>query len=250
MSFTVLGLVLVLPVAVASAQSTVKYGIAFGLGMSNVAGDGWSTWSELAGADYNNRSMAGFAAGLFVRVPVGMRGVSLQPEVLYVTKGSNVDAPIITYPVLREPAEMVMRVRTDYVEIPLLVRYTLAEGKLATPHLIFGPMLAFKVSSKVKYKDYPAHIESLRTLLSEKDITNTKSLDYGLVLGGGVDIVIGKITSLTLDFRYTVGLIGVFEDGEFENIIHATAIPIFVDDRGKGLELKNRDLRIIVGLTF
>lgn len=99
----------------------------------------------------------------------------LQPEVLYSAEGAK-DAKL------------------DYIRIPVMFKYYIMEGL----NLQAGPEVAFKVAA-------------------ENDLFDaaTKSVDFGLGIGGGYDLTNG----LFFDIRYNLGLSNISENDtiDFKN---------------------------------
>lgn len=133
---------------------------------------------EEPGATFERKS--GWAAGLFVRFGIGP--LALQPEVLYVRRGSAVEGPTVA-----ESAELQM----DFVEVPVLLR--LGSGGTA---LYGGGYGALKVDAK-------AVSDSAELDLSSE----IEDFDYGVLFG--VSLGLGKFE---VEGRYTMGLQNLIKD--------------------------------------
>ena len=226
----------------ASAQSPIKFGIKAGLGMANVSGDGWDVASADL-TDIDNKYKVGFGFGVMAQIPLGESGLMLQPEAMYVMKGSKLEF------VGEEAAEydIEAKMKIDYIEIPVLIKYSFpTSGKIA-PALFAGPAVAFNVSSK--FETEGADAEALADEIPSGDIYNQKSIDFGIVFGGGIDFNLGERNKLVLDVRYTLGLMNAYDDvAEDEEIpdgeVEMTGL------EGAGLELKNSNIQFTVGFLF
>ncbi|HPC12030.1 MAG TPA: porin family protein, partial [candidate division Zixibacteria bacterium] len=128
-------------------------------------------------------SRVGFTAGAFLTYRVS-RQFAVQPEILYVAKGAEKDFFFYT-----------PEWATEYLEIPVLLKFDLMPAGPAHPNLFAGPALDFLLGSEFRVSDY-------RIDLSDY----TQSVDVGLVFGGGIDY-----GYFTFDARYTVGLIGMVD---------------------------------------
>jgi uncharacterized caspase-like protein len=105
-----------------------------------------------------------------------------------------------------EPGEITETL--NYLEIPVLARLTTpGQGKIK-PTLFAGPALAIYLGGKYKYEDqyeeYEGDIEELGI--------EPKSVDFGIVLGLGVDLSLGQ-GKLAFETRFTVGLASIDQYG-------------------------------------
>ena len=163
------------------------------MAIASVSGD------EIEGLD----SKIGLALGGFVDVPLGTNSpLSIRGEVGLVNKGAKA-----------EEGSATLKLNLDYIEVPVMVKYNIpVEGNLM-PNLFAGPVVGFLMSAKQKY-EFDGDEE-------EMDVKEfLKSTDFSLCFGGGVDIVMGTSSVLTLDVRYELGLTNVLDqdgDGELKN---------------------------------
>jgi len=123
-------------------------------------------------------TQTGFIAGFSLGLPIG-GPLSLQPEALYVQKGTGAGAST-TF--ISGDLEL------TYVEVPVLVRFDLPLPGIR-PFGVAGPMVAFKLECSVGGTD------------CGDDVPNQ---DYGVALGAGVRL--GGVLGLTFEGRYTWGL--------------------------------------------
>jgi hypothetical protein len=143
--------------------------------------------ANLTGGDvYNNSIKYAGNGGAFMRFT--LTGIfAVQPEVLFAMKGAKF-----------EIEDLKSEEKTNYIEIPLLVRVTMPnEGKMK-PSLFVGPAIGILLSNKI-------------TNGEEIDIKDaTKSSDIGLVAGAGVEYVLEK-SCVLIDARYEMGLTSIME---------------------------------------
>ncbi|MCX6834865.1 MAG: porin family protein [candidate division Zixibacteria bacterium] len=233
---TVILLVSLLLVATVTAESKLKFGIKAGAVMANMSGDGWDVIEEMDSVTIEKKSLMGVAGGLFVEFPLGTSGVSLQPELLYVAKGGKGETTL-------DDVTFTRKLKNDYIEVPVLVKYNFTSAGKASPFMFVGPVAAFNIASKVQDKNPPDDPS-----YGDFDIENAKSLDFGLTIGGGLGLAMGSSGKLTFDLRYTVGLGDAFKDvAEADFDENKTYI---VDDAGKALDFKNNDIRLMIGYAF
>jgi len=234
---SIIGIVVLMLAVTVSAQSQVKFGIKAGANMATMSGDGWDDLETLRSVSVEKKYLMGMAGGLFVELPLGTGVVSLQPEVLYVMKGAKAE-------VTEDGETYTEKLKNDYLEVPVLIKYNFTTAGSAKPFMFVGPVAAFNIASKIQVEDPPA----TDSTLGDFDIDNAKSLDFGLTIGAGLGLAMGQSGKLTFDLRYTIGLGDVFEDVEAGDIDEEKVY--IVDDEGKALDFKNSDIRLMVGFQF
>jgi hypothetical protein len=139
---------------VSTAQAQMRYGAKGGVSFGTTSGD--ST---------DNTYRTGLAAGAFFERPLGPR-LTLQPEVLFIQKGSKFDSSLVE-----------ASFRIDYLEVPVLVRYNLT----ANPGAFFvygGPAIAFKLKAR-SFADFGG------STVSEDVSDDVENVEWSLVAGGG-----------------------------------------------------------------
>lgn len=149
----------------------------------------------------------GFAGGAFLQVNVG-QSFSIQPEALYVAKGSEVDGDF--------------EVKLSYLEVPILLQYHIPAA-VVSPRLFAGPSLAFEMSCDLAQGGV--------SITCDEGDTQTKSADFGLVFGAGVDVPAGPVV-ITFDGRYDLGATNIEDSGDPDTSV------------------KNRSWQFFAGLGF
>ena len=156
-------------------RPTPKIGIKGGVNFSNFVIDDVS----------DKNAKAGLNLGLFAKLPVS-NGVSIQPELLYSSKGAKVS---YNNPLLGGE----YRFNLNYLELPVLAVFNL--GKNFNIHA--GGYAAYLTSANVKAEDNGSSNEELMSF-DEKQFNR---FDYGLVGGLGFDI-----KNVSIGARYNYGL--------------------------------------------
>lgn len=135
---------LVSAIALFGAVNAQTFGVKAGMNISN-----------LSNAD-DTKSLIGFNAGVFMNAPLAAN-FSIQPEVLYNTKGAKADGADLS-------------LNLDYISVPVMFQYN------ATPqfYLEVGPEFSFIVSSKAKSGGVTADVDKI-----------VEKFDIGLGLGAG-----------------------------------------------------------------
>jgi len=161
---------------------TPKFGIKGGLNLSNLYVDN---------ASDEHVKVAG-NIGLFAKLPIA-RGVSIQPELLYTSKGAKT-----TYNnVVQGSGEY--RFNLNYVELPVLLVFNVVKNF----NIHAGGYAAYLTSANVKnLRD--GTIQGFTDLNAD----SFNRVDYGLIGGIGVDI-----DRFTIGARYNYGLRQVGQSG-------------------------------------
>lgn len=156
--------------------------------------------------EYSGR--LGFGIGAVADRPLTDQ-IDLHAEPMYLQKGGKIK---------EGGNEAIFKVH--YFEIPILFRYNFQNDGSAKPYAMAGPSIGFLLSSKADIENGPE--------LDQKD--ETKSLDFGLAVGGGVKLPRGNKTFFA-EARYVLGLSNT-------------------NDESGESEVKNRGLIVLGGVTF
>lgn len=211
---TLATVLLLLPSIVpAQDQLEMEKGLMVGINFSNFKGDDSDSLE----------TKTGVAGGGFVRFNVSP-SVAIQPELLYSMKGAEFSELGVNF-----------RLKLTYLEIPVLLRFTIpTEGNVA-PALFAGPSVAFNISSKISADS--------AGISADVDIDNARSVDFGLVLGGAVTVGSGN-AKFFIEGRYNLGLTNAYEDVDSPGLFD------LVDLAGNAPDLKNSGFMIMVGVSF
>jgi hypothetical protein len=162
-----------------SAQSNLRFGPTVSLNFATLTG------KDVTG---NVGSKTGFSIGGFLNYHFAEM-FALQPELSFVMKGATATGNGVN-----------STITGNYIELPVLLKvYVPLAGRSPVKlNGYAGPALAINVAASVETQ--------AGGQTSNTDIKNqTKSVDLGLVFGGGVGFDIGKGV-LDLSLRYTLGL--------------------------------------------
>ena len=184
---------------------TPKFGIKGGVNLSNL---------YVNNVQDEHVKVAG-QVGFFAKLPL-TRGVSLQPELLYTSKGAKV-----TYDNLLQ-GKGEYRYNLNYVEVPLTLVFNIVKNF----NLHGGGYMAYLTSANVKNLN-----DGTITGFSDLRADNFHRVDYGLVGGLGVDI-----ENVTIGARYNYGMAEVGKSGSFSGDMTRNA--------------KNSSLSFFIGIAF
>ena len=194
-------------------EKKVHFGLKAGLNIADIDG----TISAFGmSEDFETDTRMGFCGGLFISFILN-EWFSIQPEILYSMKGQNDK--------IGDGA-----IELHYIDLPVLAKLTIPTQSIVTPTLFLGPVFSFNVNAKAK------------TLGNSVDIGEfIKTIDAAVTFGGGLDFTLGTVT-LTLDGRYTLGLVNVADFPS--NFLSYMGIP------SSSIDVKNRTISFMVGLGF
>lgn len=165
------------------------------------------------GGGANTDEQTGFVAGAFLRANISDR-FAVYPELAFVRKGGSWKT--VGYGTDPETGNLVDWTLTetalvDYVQlgVPVAVTIPLSSSGATFSRFYVGPFYGLQVGC-----NFTQELESTEVSASGTSPGNTevqdcsdwvKNFDYGLVLGGGVDLGLGQ-GALTGDVRYELGL--------------------------------------------
>jgi hypothetical protein len=89
----------------------------------------------------------------------------------------------------------------NYIQIPVLAKFTIPTNSSVSPYLFAGPMFSFKISCSVKDETANESFDCDEVFVSGVEV---KSLDIGFAIGGGVGFPVGS-GRLGFDVRYGRG---------------------------------------------
>lgn len=205
----ILALVLLLA-PTASAQETtagkMSFGIKGGLSISTLKGDSLTSLLEdmAHAADLpTKKSRIGAGFGAFFSYSV-TPAFAIQPELLYVQKGSKFDFA----------GGGTSTVRSAWLEIPVLLKLTpQVRGSKIVPAIFAGPFVGFTMSAEFQQSGFAEDVE-IPGDFDAKD--SLKSTDFGITFGGGLGYKLAK-GEILLDVRYDVGLTKFVKAGTFDS---------------------------------
>lgn len=170
----------------AAAADAQTIGFKLGASLANLSIDGTTGPTDWT---------TGFMGGGFVRFGFGRLGI--QPELLWVSKGAEMDM---------ETTED-ETIKIEYIAVPILLHLPLTYGSSFAPYIIAGPEFAFDMGCKST--DASGTVDCDSPDLA--DPFERESIDIGLSAGGGFAFAMGP-GALLLEGRYTWGLTDLTAD--------------------------------------
>jgi hypothetical protein len=203
---TLLAAAVALGVAEASAQAPLVPRYRFGVS----AGANIADMTETTGAD----TRTGAIIGGVLRVRLNAQ-FAFQPELYYSQKG-------VTGEFDDEGTTIDVELKNDYLEMPLLARWSpLTTGNIR-PFALGGPSLAVSLSCEAEGAS-----DGVSASVDCDEFADLNTFDLGALVGGGFEFPVGT-RAMSVGARYTFGFNEVFD----------------------GTDSKNRALTFLVGFTF
>lgn len=211
-----LGVALCLAAGSAAAQSRAAAGAEVGYSRADLIG---------GNADIVE-SKEGAITGVYLHFPVSPI-VSLRPELLFSLRGGRTVIGIAGSDDLATAD-----IELAYLELPVLARLVWPRGQVR-PAIFTGPSAALRLGCDILYIDAS---RAVRSTCGEEDDEDPapidddqmRSWDLGWVAGAALELYLTR-TTLSLQGRYTQGLRSVVNTG---------------------VDLKNRGVAVLFGLTF
>ena len=158
-----------------SNAQMLQFGVKGGVNFANY------TNGEIEGVDFNQ--VTSYHFGLVTELKL-LENLSLQPELLYSTQGSELGS-----------IDEQVKNELGYISLPVMAKFYLTTNRLS---IEAGPQFSFLVSER-----------------NELDTTDTNTFDFGI--GGGLSY---KITDgLFISGRYIAGLTEVKKEADAKNVL-------------------------------
>jgi len=237
-------LALTISVGPVAADTTIVLGPKLGLNAATMVGD---ELEAAAGASWEPGYMTGGMIGAFVSFAL-TDNWAIQPEVIYSQKGSNWEEIVSRGDTTRNTAT---KAELLYVEVPVLVKYTIPKTGRFQPFFYAGPVIGFNTTSSLKVETI---VEDDDTKLFHdsyysSNIHNAKSIIIEGTVGIGVEWKLGS-NMLIFEGRYTRSFGAVFEDVDDFDAIPEDDTVIARYPSGESYKLDHSVFSFIVAFGF
>ena len=199
---------------IVSVNAQTTFGVKAGANFSSFA------YSDSYGESQYEKARTSIHFGAVAEIQISDK-FSFQPELLYSSQGSK-------YEISEEDYSEKSVAKFDYLTVPLMAKYYVAEGF----SLEAGPQIAFLLSAKDDYAFYDHYWEDGSYSETYDMADGFKKVDFGLNFGVGYKLDSG----LNFGARYYLGLSNIEELDD--------------DDYYYYRLIKNRVFQISVGYTF
>jgi hypothetical protein len=213
--------------------------------MVTVTGDQASDLSLTAGSD------PGFLVrghgGAFVSLALSER-LAVQTEIAIVQRGADWEKSVTSNDTTSTATQSVELV---YLEIPLLLQYTLPSSGKVRPYLSAGPTIALHVRGETKFELEAFHAGIKISQFDDyfDDLDNVKSTIFGAVVASGIGVKMGA-NELSFEGRYTRSFGATFEDVSDLSLIPAGSAVIVESPSGNALDVQHSAFSILIGYGF
>lgn len=169
-----------------------------------------ATFATLGGSDISNaKTRTSFVGGVYATWPVA-GGFSLQPELLYSMQGTKGEGS-------SDGTAVSGTLQMDYIQIPLLGRYTFPMSGQTHPYVALGPSFGFQMKCDVSGTSGIATASmSCGDFNDQFGGLDRKRFDLSGVLEAGVDFRL-QMMQLTVGGSYAHGFIDAFKDANVRN---------------------------------
>ncbi|MCK5058169.1 MAG: PorT family protein [Candidatus Aminicenantes bacterium] len=205
--FLIFWMVLVISVVFSTFTLAVDFGIKGGVNFAKLKLEYFDIDGEFEDEVIPVTNLRAFQIGAFFTFKVS-KNISIQPEIYYVKKGTKASQSESTQ---WYSYNMESIWKLHYIEIPVLLKINIPTKGKFKPGFLIGPYVAHNIKAKMWAKTTHEFQGEKFVDEGEEDILYImESLDYGLIIGSGMDIKIGS-GKLVFDIRYCHGLANIFK---------------------------------------
>lgn len=184
-----------------SNKQTTFVGFRFGKSFSNLQSE--PTFTE------KPTTMNNVMPGIFLLMDSRkMLGVAFTLD--YVRKGANLVEIFMTDESGNSFGTSIVSYRFSYLELSSLLRIKLPNNKTVRPFVAIGPYVSRLIKADFGIEDLPEDFPAPDTDIRDQ----MKSLDYGLTIGGGLDMQAFE-SAVLFDITYSFGLADAFKNSVF-----------------------------------
>ncbi|MBN1165302.1 MAG: PorT family protein [Candidatus Krumholzibacteriota bacterium] len=237
--FAMAALILVI-LSSASAARNITFGAKSGIFSANITTvpEGW----------HDTAFKNGFIGGVYGNYAF-TKDVSVQLEVLYAEKGSEGS---IVYPGF---INYQFDSRFNYIDIPILGRYTMRADHSFKPYFLLGPSVGISIKAEMDVKGEELRWDPIlqqvvmgpvNAIYDYSDVTTTT--DLAIVFGFGFEYTMG-FSRLSIDGRFNMGRTHFIQAGTVTGHgIAGTNLPPTIDYEDE--QTKNIGFALMMGLSF
>ncbi|MEJ2541166.1 MAG: outer membrane beta-barrel protein [Gemmatimonadota bacterium] len=132
------------------------------------------------------------------------RALGLRVGLDYTQKGAGGEGEIVGV----GEGEAVLEV--EYLELPLLLQYSLLEGSSVGLHVLAGPVVSFETGCT-------GRVSLAGETFSGDCGEETEDLDLGVAAGAGFSLPVASPVDITLEALYNFGLRSLNDEGDLKN---------------------------------
>ena len=215
----------------------LAFGVKLGAGFAQHVG----TNPRNSEYDVKSEWRTGLTAGAYVYWPVTSR-FGLQQEILYAQRGSQQKIGVEIFEV---PTTLDVTYVTDYIDIPVLVRYAMFRWGQNDLYSLLGTAMSLKIHDRYTLDGVLDDGTEAIPLTADDDMSEVDMFDFSFVYGTGVEFMIASWCVLA-EYRFTMG---------WNTLSMPTyAYVPFGDDlilvENEPVPLKNQSHALVLGIRF
>ena len=155
----------------------------------------------------------GYCGGAFVTFDIN-NFLSIQPELLFSMKGGKIEQTFTGEESPDSLGTFWWNENLYYLEVPLLIKLSVAQSKPLNAFLLCGPAMSVKLKAKYKIDN---------SMVVDGDLADVRGTEYSMIVGVGAEIKIAsKVVSL--DGRYVMGLTPAYKEGDDKNKVFSVML--------------------------
>ena len=242
-SMTLLAFIICLPTSHAGGKWEI--GPTFGVNFATLDGDDVSD-TMLFVTDQHGSLFRG-RVGAFGRLCL-TDNFAIQMELVYVQKGGKWEEEEVFNDSTFKASHLV---DLNFIEIPLLVRFSVPTQSRISPFFFGGGSIGFNNASAWDLK-LTGEIDGDEATFLHRyfdHIENVRKTQFNLIIGGGVGLELGK-NQLEFAVSYSMGLNNAFEDYENIETIPEDKVAVAHYPSGEAAKLKTRHISVIGQFAF
>jgi hypothetical protein len=199
--------------------------------------------TEERGSEYEVSSAwrTGFCGGAFILWPITSR-LGLQQEVAFAQRGSRQD---ISVDILEIPTVLHVTYDMSYIDIPVMLRYTVFDGREIDFYTLAGTAMSLMVDGRYTLEGLLDDGNEQVQLSADADLSEVDMFDFAMVYGTGMEIGLGG-QRLLAEYRFTMGWntlsMPTYAYVPFEDSL------LLVDN--EPVPLKNQSHALMLGIRF
>jgi hypothetical protein len=227
--------------ALAAADDPGWADFSIGLKLGGVFAQHVGTEERDSEYDVSSSWRTGFCGGAFMLWPITPR-FGLQQEVVFTQRGSRQD---IEVEILEIPTVLHVTYDLSYIDIPVLIRYTLFRNDDTDLYTLAGTAMSIRVDDRYVLDGTLDDGSEQVPLSADADMSEVDMFDFSMVYGTGLEFGLGGQTLLA-EYRFTMGwstlLMPTYAYVPFEDSL------LLVDN--DPVPLKNQSHALMLGIRF
>ena len=214
---------------------------AFGVKFGGIVAQHVGTEEKHSPYEVSSTWRSGLTGGAFLSWPVTDR-FSIQQELLYSMRGSSQN---IEVEILEIPTTLFVTYEMDYLDIPVMLRYTIYKGTSSSVYTMAGTAMSLKINDRYTLSGELDDGTETVPISAGDDMSEVDLFDFAMVYATGAEFSLGGLPVLA-EYRFTMGwntlsmpTYAYVPFGEEQILIENEPVP-----------LKNQSHSVLLGVRF